>query len=235
MRVKTGSIAAISALLLAGCGPLTRTIADQLATSPAGPPSACETLAGIVDADHICQIHTTQPGYSVDLSFPADLSDQKFAITTLMDHDRRKFVDHVATLPPRAHPYELKIQARAYRSGDATSGTRSLVFKIYRDEGVPRTTYLAYVSDVATRSAITFDGLFKPGSRPLDVLDPIVRGELARRGAPQPPVIGEGAYLDFAITDDAVMFFIGQVGGLPEGVAPLEVTVPRAVLAPLLA
>jgi hypothetical protein len=235
MRAKHLSIAAILTLMMTGCSPVTGTIAEHLATSSPQPESACAALAGTVDADNICRIHTTEPGYTIDLSFPADIPDQQFTTIPFMNHDRDKFVDRVAKLPPRSQPYELKIDERAYHSGAVTAGTRSLVFKTYRDEGVPKTTYLAYVSDVTTHAAITFDMLFKPGSRPLDVLDPIVRRELAQRGRPQPPVIGEGAYLDFAITDDAVIYFIGQVGGLPDGVAPLEVTVPRAVLAPLLA
>jgi hypothetical protein len=43
------------------------------------------------------------------------------------------------------------------------------------------------------------------------------------------------SYQQFAITDDAIIFFFNQDGLLPHEEGPLEVTVPRSQLAPVLA
>jgi hypothetical protein len=55
-------------------------------------------------------------------------------------------------------------------------------------------------------------------------------------GGPAPRnTLGDKVYQDFAITDDAVIFFIGQGMWLPEVAGPQDVSVPRAELASILA
>jgi hypothetical protein len=85
---------------------------------------------------------------------------------------------------------------------------------------------------------ITFDTLFKPDSKPLEVLDRIVLRELEKRGHQIPHPfndLGVKAYQNFAITDDAVIFFFAQGLVLAQVDGPLEVSVPRTELAALLA
>ena len=52
-----------------------------------------------------------------------------------------------------------------------------------------------------------------------------------------PPNVGldPSKYQNFALTDDAVIFFFGQGELLAESAGPVEASVPRATLAPLLA
>ena len=70
------------------------------------------------------------------------------------------------------------------------------------------------------------------------MLNPIVQRELDKRG-PTGSLslddLGATAYQDFAITDDAVIFFFNQDGLLPHEKGPLTVEVPRTELATLLA
>jgi hypothetical protein len=71
------------------------------------------------------------------------------------------------------------------------------------------------------------------------VLDPIVQRELAQRwegegGTAPVNDLGVQVYQDFAIADDAVIFFIGQGEWLAEVAGPQEVSVPRDELAALL-
>jgi hypothetical protein len=100
------------------------------------------------------------------------------------------------------------------------------------------TTYQALNYDLSTHAPITFDTLFKPDTQPLEVLNPIVQRELDKRGATGALTLndlGAKAYQNFAITDEAVIFFFNQDGLLPHERGPLRVEVPRMQLAGLLA
>ena len=92
--------------------------------------------------------------------------------------------------------------------------------------------------DLANSAPITFDTLFKPGTNAVEVLDPIVKAELNKRldgGPADPNSLGAAVYQDFAITDDAVIFFIGQGMWVYEAAGPQTVSVPRTELASALA
>ena len=62
-------------------------------------------------------------------------------------------------------------------------GTRSVVFTVYQNVGGahPQTYYQAFNWNVAKNAPITFDTLFKPGTKPLDVIYPEVNRYLTRR------------------------------------------------------
>ena len=80
--------------------------------------------------------------------------------------------------------------------------------------------------------------MFKPGSNPLAVLNPIVRQHLLTRdptAAAAADDLTAASYQQFAITDDAIIFFFNQDGLLPHEDGPLQVTVPRSELASMLA
>ena len=88
------------------------------------------------------------------------------------------------------------------------AGTQSLVFAIGTSGGVhPVTTYSALNYDLSKHAPITLDTLFRPGTQPMAVLNPIVQPELDRHGATGSLTLedlGAKAYQNFAITDDAV-------------------------------
>jgi hypothetical protein len=202
--------------------------------------SACADLGGTDDARQICHAHTAGPGYVVTFTFPVDYPDQQ-ALTTYLTQRREDFIGFAAETPPRNHPYELDARANAYRSGTSTSGTKSLVFEQYSDSGGahPVTSYEAFNYDLGKGAAITFDTLFKPDTQPVEVLDPIVRREWENLSDDYGPVgdntLGAKVYQNFALTDDAVIFFIGQGMWLPEVAGPQQVSVPRTELASVLA
>jgi Protein of unknown function (DUF3298) len=236
-----------------GCGasstppPSASTVATSpsaVATTPPAQPVAagaqsCAALGGTVGPDSICKVHTATDGYEIDFSFPADYPDQQ-AVTDYVTRERDEFIDFVAELPRRDWTYSLDAEATTYRSGTPTSGTVSVVFSRYSDTGAhPVTGYDTFTYDIGKAARITFDTLFKPGTNPVAVLDPIVRRQFEERfhdyGPVQDNTMGAEMYRNFAITDDAVIFFIGQGAWLPQVAGPRKVSVPRAELASILA
>jgi Protein of unknown function (DUF3298) len=235
----------------AGCG--TSSVAHQTTstatsagatTSPALPSvaaqgqSACTDLNGTVGSDQACHVHAAIATYKIDMTFPLDYPDMQ-AVTDFLKKDRDSFLDWVAEIGPsqrRGRPYLYDVTAKAFRSGTPESGTQSLVLHIDNDtglahEGHPDTTFRAFNFDLGKRAPITFDTLFKPGTKPLEVLNPIVRRELHAPTAD----LDEKKYQNFALTDDAVIFFFGQDQVVMDNAGPHKVTVPRTELASLLA
>jgi Protein of unknown function (DUF3298) len=200
--------------------------------------SACADLNGTVGADQACHVHAATSSYQLDMNFPLDYRDMQ-AVTDFLKKDRDSFLDWVAEIGPkqkRGRPYLYDVTAKTFRSGTPESGTQSLVLDIDNDtglahEGHPDTAFRAFNFDLGKRAPITFDTLFKPGTKPLDVLNPIVRRELHAPTAD----LDEKMYQNFALTDDAVIFFFGQDQVVQDNGGPKKVTVPRTELASLLA
>jgi hypothetical protein len=203
-------------------------------SQPVVAPSACIDLGGTVDGDRTCQVHAATSTYTLDFTFPVDYPDQR-ALTATLTKLREQFIDLVDERPARDTPYALAITGTAYRS----AGTESLVFGEYMETGGahPETYYEALNYDLGAGTPITLATLFKPGTNPPAVLDPIVQPELANRvgGEASDNPVGAAAYENFAITDDAVIFFIGQGMWIMEAAGPQEVSVPRSDLAAVLA
>ncbi len=213
-----------------------------LATSPAaGAQSTCVALGGLVGQDQMCLVRAAGPAYTLDIRFPAEYPDQQ-SVTDYLTQTRDGFVN-VSEMPGSyGLPYVLDAEGTGYRSGAEDAGTRSVVFQVYENVGGPRpqTWYKAFNYDVAKQAPITFDSLFRPGTSPVDVIFPVVQSELEKQtGIDQPVPAGSGLdpgnYQNFALTDDAVIFFFGQGQLLPESAGASSASVPRAVLAPILA
>jgi hypothetical protein len=219
-------IAALTSLMLAG-----------FSSSTAGAQSACGALGGTVGPDRTCHAHIENDTYTVDFRFPVDYLDQG-AMTDVLRQRRDDFIDWITRMP-NTYPPELDVIGHDYRSGAMSSGTQSLVLTIGTSAGVhPVTTYRSLNYDLSKHAPITFDTLFRPGAQPTAVLNPIVQRELDRHGATGALTLedlGAKAYENFAITDDAVIFFFDQDGLLPHERGPLTVEVPRTELASLLA
>ena len=216
-------------------------LAGLLGTATAGAESPCDALHGAVDSNQICQAHHADTGYTVDLSFPVDYPDQP-PLGDYVISLRDDFVEFAQSPPEHARPYSLRVTPVTYRSGDAATGTASVVLKMNESANprLPMAWYKTFNYDLGARAPITLDTLFKPGVNTLDVVFPAVRRELEKRWQPEvlESMLGsfdDAAFRNFALTDDAVIFFIGQghLLGHPEG--PLEVSVPRTALAPSLA
>jgi hypothetical protein len=203
--------------------------------------TACADLGGALDAEQSCKVHAATPEYTVDFSFPAGYPDEP-AVSAYLIQTRDGFVN-VSEMPgSRGLPYVLDAKGTAYHSGLAPRGTQSMVLEIYQNVGGahPQTWYRAFNYDLAARAPITFDTLFRPGTRPLDIVFPVVQSQLqSSTGIDAPVLPADGLdpqnYQNFAVTDDSVIFFFGQGELLPEAAGATQATVPRAVLAPVLA
>ena len=213
-------------------------LAGSIAAGPASAQSACADLGGTVSPDGVCAVHASNPTYTLDMSFPNDYPDQQ-ALTAYLTQTRDGFIN-VSRMPGSWNlPYQLDAKGTGYHAGPPTGGTQSVVFEVYQNVGGahPQTFYQAFNWDNVKRAPITFDTLFKPGSQPLEVLNPAVRRELDKHGAGPLSLndLGVDAYQNFAITDDAVIFFFNQDGLLTHVDGPLQVDVPRNQLVSLLA
>jgi hypothetical protein len=116
-----------------------------------------------------------------------------------------------------------------------------VVLTIQDDTGLahedhPNTSFVAMSYDLRKQTSISFDALFKPGTKPLDVLNPIVLQQLQKAGADW--VVNDldsNTYRNFAITDDAVIFFFGEDQVIRDNMGSHQVAVPRTELVSLLA
>jgi hypothetical protein len=210
-------------------------------TPTAAAQSACTDLSGAVAADGICRVHAANSTYTLDFSFPNDYPDQA-ALTGYLTQTRDGFIN-VSEMPgSRDLPYVLDAKGTGYRSGPASGGTHSMVFEVYQNVGGvhPQTWYQAFNWSLDKRAPITFDTLFKPGAKPLDVIFPVVERELQKQTGDTDSVLpGDGLdpanYQNFALTDDLVIFFFSQGALLPEAAGATQASVPRATVASLLA
>ncbi|MET0454752.1 MAG: esterase [Mycobacterium sp.] len=217
----------------------TTTTPSAAATTMASGPSACADLGGEVGPDRVCTVHSEADGYTIDMSFPSDYPDQK-GLSEVLTRQRDQFVEVVSEPPVRDVPKALDVKSTTYRSGSPESGTTSVVLEEYVNVGGahPETYYDALNYDLAKQAPITLETLFKPGTDPVTVLDPIVETELKNRleGAPvNANPLGADMYKNFALTDDAVIFVIGQGMWTIEAAGPQQVSVPRSELSAILA
>lgn len=251
---RSALIAITAAAVIAGavgCG--TSSIAHQTTSASASagattsrvqPPvapqrhSVCTDLNGTVRPDQTCHVHSATSAYKIDMSIPLDYPDMQ-AVTDFLTQDRDEFIDWVAKFGPRGRrgrPYQYVVTAKTFRSGTPAAGTQSLVFEIDNDtglahEGHPDTTFQAFNFDLGKHAPITFETLFRPGTKPLEILNPIAQRELGAAADD----LDEKKYQNFAITDEAVIFLFGQDQVVQDNQAPKKITVPRTELASLLA
>lgn len=217
---------------------VTTTSSGQTSTVAAGP-SACDELQGTVGPDQVCSVHTETAGSPIDMSFPATYPDQR-ALADVLTKQRDQFISAIEDPPVSPMPKALDIKSTSYRAGAPDTPTESLVLEEYWNLGGahPTTSYNALNYDLTKKAPITFDTLFKPGTDPVAVLDPIVETELKNRleGAPvDANPIGPEMYKNFALTDDAVIIFISQGQWTIEAAGAQQVSIPRSQLAAILA
>jgi hypothetical protein len=248
VTTRTSLIALVGAIVVVGTaacgtsssskpGPSSETITTPPSTTAAAS-SACSDLGGSVDAANLCTFHTATPGYTIDMKFPVDYPHQR-ALSDVLTRERDQFVQAVSKPAQSPRPKELDITPTTYRSA-AGDGTESLVLEEHADYGGAHsvTFYNALSYDLGKKAPITYDTLFKPGADPVAVLDPIVKAEFEKRldGTPiDDNINGAKIYQNFALTDDALIFFIGQGDWAFEAAGPQQFSVPRNELAAILA
>ncbi len=220
-------------------GPAILLAAAALATAPqaSSSPLGCGALSGAV-VDGVCQVVESAPGYTLDLRFPLDYPDEQ-AIVDYLGQTKAGFLN-VSNTPEGpdtlGRPYELDVTAESFRS----ERTRSVVLTLFQNVGGahPTTWYKAFTYDVDRGAPVTFDTLFAPDAKAMEVIFPIVRDKLESdtglAGSVSP---GDGRdpanYQNFAITDDAVIFFFGRGELLPSYAGAMSVSVPRTAIPPL--
>lgn len=233
MRILRLAVAVLGACLVAG------TIGSPVAVAQPG----CADLQGVVGQDQICRVHVQNPRYTIDMSFPNDYPDQQ-SLVKYLTQSRDGFVNVAEDSDAYNLPYELDADGAGYRSASLLpgGGTRSVVFTTYQNVGGahPQTYYQAFNWNLATNAPITFDTLFKPGTKPLDVIYPEVNRYLSEEqgmidAIPQSAGLDPANYQNFALTDDSLIFFFSQGEMFPESAGPVQASVPRAAVAPMLA
>ena len=212
---------------------------SSIAVAEAQPP--CADFGGTVDNAQTCRVHVSKPAYLLDMSFPVDYPDEQ-ELTDYLTQTRDGFVN-VAEMPgSRDVPYALDAAATRYGSGTPPRGTQSVVVKVYQSVGGahPLTWYKTFNYDLAKGAPITLNTLFVPGGKPFEVIFPIVQRDVQKQLGTDVPISPGGGldpsnYQNFAITDDALIFFFSQGELLPEAAGAMEVSVPRAAVASMLA
>jgi hypothetical protein len=205
----------------------------------AGAATDCAALGGVVEADNICHVHSTAASYTMDLRFPTDYADEQ-AVLDYLAQNRDGFTNVAQTPAVRNVPYEMDVTTQSFTSGPPAGGTQSVVLKLFQDVGGahPTTWYKAFTYDVAQRKPVTFESLFAPDVKAVNAIFPIVQRDLERQtGLSGVIATSDGLdpshYQDFAITDDAVIFFFSQGELLPSDAGATSASVPRTALPPL--
>jgi len=206
----------------------------------AKPKNYCTDIKGI-DSGNVCQIALTDPGYTVDISFPSDFPDMK-SVTKFVAQTRDDFLNVAKSSAPRTAPYALDITAATYNSFVPPRGQLSVVLRVEQNVGAGKsqTSFKSFVWDQAYRKLVTYETLWQPDTDPLAVVFPAVQAGVEKQTG-HPVAIATAAGLDpanyqnFAITNDGVIFFFSQGGLLPEAAGATQVLVPRSVIGPLLA
>jgi hypothetical protein len=225
MRISTlamaASAVAVAVLGWTGIGP-----------ASAAPPT-CGDLGGVVDGTQTCHIKADDPGYSLDISYPVDYPDVA-PVFDYVKQTRDGFLNVAKSGAPRDMPYELDTTMTQYSSALPPRGSQSVVFKTYQSVGGahPQTFYQAFNWDQSYRKPITIDTLFREGTAPFPLILPVVQAEASKQfgeAAVIPPGTGldPSKYQNFAITNDAVIFFFDQGELLPESTGAFAVSVPR--------
>jgi hypothetical protein len=205
------------------------------AVPAAAAPGACAALGGAVEPGEICRVQAREPAYTMDVTFPLGYPDEQ-AIVDYLSQTRDGFVNIAGIPDGRVMPYQMDVTAASFQSAQ----TRSVVLTLFQDVGSahPTTWFKSFTYDVNRRRPVTFDTLFAPDAKPLDAIFPIVQRQLETDtglvGSISP---GDGRdsshYQNFAVTDDAVIFFFGRAELLPSYAGETSVTVPRDQIPPL--
>ncbi|OBK74676.1 DUF4232 domain-containing protein [Mycobacterium sp. 1274761.0] len=177
--------------------------------------------------------HTETASYTIDIGYPLDYPDRK-GVSDFVSADRAEFVEWVAESGSGRH-YTYDVDAKTYRS--ASPATTTVVLSIDDDTGAahaahPATSFESFTFDLTKHAPVTFDTVFTSTTGVIDVLTPLVRDSY---GAPMLDLHPSDCQ-NFALTDDAVIFFFGE-GQLisADNTGPRQVPVRRSELAPLMA
>ena len=139
-------------------------------------------LCGFHDADGNCSVGAGAPSIIIDLKFPANTPQEQ----SIVDYLNKVLDDFNANTEPgtldNPRPLqELDATSTTYTSGTPEAGTQTVVVEVSEHLGglYPLTWYKAFTYNNAAKAPITFDTLFRPGTKPLDAILPIVQQHLS--------------------------------------------------------
>lgn len=210
------------------------------AEAVAAPKNYCTDIKGS-DIGNTCRIQLTDPGYTVNISFPSNFPDMK-SVTEFVSKTRDQFLNTAKSSTPRDTPYALEITASTYNSVVPPRGQLSMVLKVYQNTGgpYPQQSYKSFVWDQAFRKLVTYETLWQADKDPLPVVFPAVRADIEKQVGKPVPISPEAGldpanYQNFAITNEGVIFFFSRDTLLPGAWGAQQALVPRSVIDPLLA
>jgi Protein of unknown function (DUF3298) len=216
----------------------------------AGAQSGCADLSGNVQSGNVCRAYRATPAYILDLRFRTDYVDGQ-PVTDYLTQERDRLVNAAQMPSARNLPYKLIAFSDYYTSGQRLSttqpelgygeppnGTQSLVLRFYPTvDGVSvEDKFKSFTYNLNQNRPVTFENLFAPGTNPIDTIYPAVAADVERqqhaRNFKLAPSIGRDPahYQNFAITDDAVIFFFHEGELLTREAGDVRATVPRAIL-----
>ena len=211
-----------------------------LPLSPAAPLNDPNGLCSYHDAYGNCSVGAGAPSIIIDLTFPANTPQEQ----SIVDYLNKVLDDFNANTEPggldNPRPLqELDATSTTYTSGTPEAGTQTVVVKVDENLGdvYPLTWYKAFTYNTWTKAPITFDTLFRPGTKPLDAILPIVQRHMSA-AAGQPITIAPedgldaANYQNFAVTNDAVIFFYQNQ--MHPAYGGIEVSVPHSAIAKML-
>jgi Protein of unknown function (DUF3298)/Erythromycin esterase len=227
-----------TAIVVAVFGAAGLGLANVAVAAPLNDPAG---LCSYHDDHGNCQVAASGPSRNIDIVFPSN-DPQEQAIVDYLTKVDNDFNTNTGpgTLDNPRPTQELDVTSTGYTSGTPAMGTQTTVVKVYQNTGGahPLTRYKGFSYNNATKAPITFDTLFRPGSQPLGVILPIVAQEMTHQ-AGQPITIDPSVGLDpanyqnFAITNDAVIFFFDQ-NQMHPAYGDIQVSVPRTAIANVL-
>lgn len=227
-----------------------------LSTAPAAAAqSPCTDMGGNVQSGDVCHALEIAPEYTIDLRFGIGHPEDG-AVAAYLTQERNRVIGLARAPGATKLPYSLLVTSVSTSSGQPQqttqgyntnaipstpqTGTRSLVLKILADIESARSDsiYKSFTFDFDQNRPVTLDDLFEPGVNPVDVLSPLVAADLTRQFTIRGFTVSNGirnpaTYRSFAITDDAVVFYIDQSAVLPAAVGGVISVVPRAKIPPL--
>jgi hypothetical protein len=225
-----------SAVAAALLGAVSLGLAGAAGAAPLNDPKG---ICSSPNADGMCVYGYAGPSHSVDVTIPADNPQEQ----AIVDYVGKAIDDFEADAGPHGtldNPLPLE-DLTISSTQSHSAATHSVVLtldQMVRGAAHPADWYRTFVWNDAAKAPVTFDTLFRPGTAPLDVIAPIVAQQLsAQAGQPLTidPSDGMNAqnYQNFAITDDAVVFYFDRDQMHP-AMGATQVSVPRSAIAGLL-
>ena len=224
MRMSTLAVAVSAVAVLGWSG---------VGLASAAPPK-CADLNGVVDANQICQIQATDPGYSLNISYPVDYPDAQ-PVFDYVKQTRDGFLN-VAKIARLPRPCPTSWTPRRPNSVGRPAprhperGVQDLPGRRRRPSDDLLQVLQLGSQALASRSrSTTCSG---QGTAPFPVILPLVQAEVDKQlGQPVTISPEDGLdptkYQNFAVTNDSLIFFFSQGDVLPEAAGALQVAIPR--------